>query len=239
MRRSRSRPTRIPRPSPTGTEASPTVSAEAETGGTRIERSAVGGTDVSGEARTARQDGRAIDQLRPVSFERDYTVMAPGSVLVTFGQTKVLCTASVEERVPPWMRGHGPGLGDRRVLHAAGFDARAGLPGGGQGQAVGPDAGDPAPHRPLAACGVRPRRPGRGADHRGLRRAAGRRRHAHGLHLRGLRRAARRLHPPGAGRDDPRASADRLGGGGLGRHRRRRRRCSTCPTPRTRGPRST
>ena len=50
-----------------------------------------------------------MDELRPVSFERDYTVMAPGSVLVTFGQTKVLCTASVEERVPPWMRGTGKG----------------------------------------------------------------------------------------------------------------------------------
>jgi ribonuclease PH len=61
------------------------------------------------QERTARQDGRATDQLRPVSFERDYTVMAPGSVLVTFGQTKVLCTASVEERVPPWMRGTGRG----------------------------------------------------------------------------------------------------------------------------------
>jgi ribonuclease PH len=70
----------------------------------------VSGDQVSGgDARAARQDGRATDQLRPVSFERDYTVMAPGSVLVTFGQTKVLCTASVEERVPPWMRGTGRG----------------------------------------------------------------------------------------------------------------------------------
>ncbi len=69
----------------------------------------MGGDDVSGDPRTARQDGRAVDQLRPVQFERDYTVMAPGSVLVTFGQTKVLCTASVEERVPPWMRGSGKG----------------------------------------------------------------------------------------------------------------------------------
>ncbi len=60
-------------------------------------------------ARTARGDGRALDQLRPVTFQRDYTVMAPGSVLVTFGQTKVLCTASVEDRVPPWMRGSGKG----------------------------------------------------------------------------------------------------------------------------------
>jgi len=65
------------------------------------------GTDE--RARTARVDGRALDQLRPVSFQRDYTVMAPGSVLVTFGQTKVLCTASVEDRVPPWMRGTGRG----------------------------------------------------------------------------------------------------------------------------------
>ena len=64
---------------------------------------------MSGDPRAARLDGRAVDQLRPVSFERDYTVMAPGSVLVTFGQTKVLCTASVEERVPPWMRGTGRG----------------------------------------------------------------------------------------------------------------------------------
>jgi ribonuclease PH len=63
--------------------------------------------DARGDARTARGDGRALDELRPVSFERDYTVMAPGSVLVAFGQTKVLCTASVEDRVPPWMRGSG------------------------------------------------------------------------------------------------------------------------------------
>jgi ribonuclease PH len=69
----------------------------------------VGGEDVNGDPRAARQDGRAVDQLRPVRFDRDYTVMAPGSVLVTFGQTKVLCTASVEERVPPWMRGSGKG----------------------------------------------------------------------------------------------------------------------------------
>jgi ribonuclease PH len=69
----------------------------------------VGASEQSGDPRTARRDGRAIDQLRPVSFERDYTVMAPGSVLVTFGQTKVLCTASVEERVPGWMRGTGKG----------------------------------------------------------------------------------------------------------------------------------
>ncbi len=57
----------------------------------------------------ARGDGRAVDELRPVSFERDFTVFAPGSVLVSMGRTRVLCTASVEERVPPWMRGSGKG----------------------------------------------------------------------------------------------------------------------------------
>jgi ribonuclease PH len=44
-----------------------------------------------------------------VSFVRDFTEFAPGSVLVSMGKTKVLCTASVEERVPPWMRGSGKG----------------------------------------------------------------------------------------------------------------------------------
>ena len=56
-----------------------------------------------------RSDGRSIDQLRPASFERDFTILAPGSVLVSMGRTRVLCTASVEERVPPWMRGSGKG----------------------------------------------------------------------------------------------------------------------------------
>jgi len=58
---------------------------------------------------TLRDDGRALDELRPVSFVRDFTEFAPGSVLVTMGRTKVLCTASLEERVPPWMRGTGKG----------------------------------------------------------------------------------------------------------------------------------
>jgi ribonuclease PH len=56
-----------------------------------------------------RADGRALDDLRPAIFVRDFTVFAPGSVLVSMGRTKVLCTASIEERVPPWMRGSGKG----------------------------------------------------------------------------------------------------------------------------------
>ncbi|NDE59038.1 MAG: ribonuclease PH, partial [Acidimicrobiia bacterium] len=47
-----------------------------------------------------RADGRQHDELRPLSFERDFTEMAAGSVLVSFGRTRVLCTASVDEDVP-------------------------------------------------------------------------------------------------------------------------------------------
>ena len=56
-----------------------------------------------------RRDGRQPDDLRPLTFDRDYTEMAAGSVLVCMGRTRVLCTASVDERVPPWMRGKGTG----------------------------------------------------------------------------------------------------------------------------------
>jgi ribonuclease PH len=56
-----------------------------------------------------RPDGRDPDELRPITFERDYTEMAAGSVLVSFGRTRVLCTASVDEDVPRWMRGTGRG----------------------------------------------------------------------------------------------------------------------------------
>ncbi|MFM8236173.1 MAG: ribonuclease PH [Actinomycetota bacterium] len=58
---------------------------------------------------TARASGRVPDELRPVVFTRDYTEMAKGSVLVEFGRTRVLCTASLEGRVPPWLKGSGRG----------------------------------------------------------------------------------------------------------------------------------
>jgi ribonuclease PH len=58
---------------------------------------------------TARASKREADELRSVVFTRDFTVMADGSVLVEFGRTRVLCTASVEERVPPWLKGTGKG----------------------------------------------------------------------------------------------------------------------------------
>ncbi|MFK7888293.1 MAG: ribonuclease PH [Gammaproteobacteria bacterium] len=56
-----------------------------------------------------RPSGRATDQMREVSFTRHYTRHAEGSVLAQFGHTKVLCTASIEDRVPNWLRGKNRG----------------------------------------------------------------------------------------------------------------------------------
>ncbi|MFI4895433.1 MAG: ribonuclease PH [Steroidobacterales bacterium] len=56
-----------------------------------------------------RHNGRAADALRPVRFTRRFTCHAEGSVLVEFGETRVLCTASVEETVPPFLRGKAQG----------------------------------------------------------------------------------------------------------------------------------
>ncbi len=57
----------------------------------------------------SRPSGRAADQLRAVSIQRGFTRHAEGSVLVSFGDTRVLCTASVENKVPPFLRGKGEG----------------------------------------------------------------------------------------------------------------------------------
>jgi len=56
-----------------------------------------------------RHDGRQNDQLRPIHIETGYIKHPAGSVLITVGDTKVICTASIDERVPPFMRGQGKG----------------------------------------------------------------------------------------------------------------------------------
>ena len=56
-----------------------------------------------------RSDGRNNDQLRPVKFTRGFTKFAPGSVLIEQGETKVICTVSVEQGVPPWLLDSGRG----------------------------------------------------------------------------------------------------------------------------------
>ena len=114
----------------------------------------------------------------------------------------------------PPRQGHG--LGHRRVLDAAAGHRRADRARVGQGPDRRPDPRDPAPDRALAARRGGPGAARRAHDHRRLRRAPGRRRHAHRLDHRRLRRPGRRAHhlrhgaPPG-----------RQGRGGLGRHRRR------------------
>jgi ribonuclease PH len=62
-----------------------------------------------GETPIMRPSGRQANELRQVTITRNYTKHAEGSVLVEFGDTKVLCTASVEERIPPFLRGTGEG----------------------------------------------------------------------------------------------------------------------------------
>ncbi|MBO1923337.1 ribonuclease PH [Thiomicrorhabdus sp. 6S3-12] len=62
-------------------------------------------TDING----SRPSGRAADQLRAVKITKHFTKHAEGSVLIEFGDTQVICTASVEEKVPPFLRGQGQG----------------------------------------------------------------------------------------------------------------------------------
>jgi len=56
-----------------------------------------------------RHDNRRADQLRPIRVQRGFTAAAGGSVLIEAGNTKILCTASLDEQVPPWMAGKGRG----------------------------------------------------------------------------------------------------------------------------------
>lgn len=56
-----------------------------------------------------REDGRKVDSLREIKITKDFNLYAEGSVLIEFGNTKVICTASVSEKVPPFMRGQGKG----------------------------------------------------------------------------------------------------------------------------------
>jgi len=64
---------------------------------------------MSTEPELRRADGRGFNELRPVQFQRGFTSHAEGSVLVSFGATRVLCTASVLEKVPGFMKGRGIG----------------------------------------------------------------------------------------------------------------------------------
>ncbi len=120
---------------------------------------------------SVRASGRRADELRPLRITRHYTRHAEGSVLIECGDTRVLCTASVEEGRAGVPQRPGPGLAHGRVRHAAAGDQHSRAPRGGRRQAIGPDAGNPAADRPQPARRRRPRAIGRAHDPRRLRRA--------------------------------------------------------------------
>ena len=182
-----------------------------------------------------RLDGRAPDQLRPTTITRNFLLHPEGSVLVEFGATKVICTATVEDKVPPFLKGQWLGLGHRRVRDAAPLDEHPHEP--REPRTERPLAGDPAPGRPRAARRHRPRQAGRAHRVARLRRDPGRRRHPHRGHHRRLRRAGRRARPHSRRQSHRRAA--RLRGGHQRGRRRAASRCSTSTTPRIRPPRST
>ncbi|HEY0713137.1 MAG TPA: ribonuclease PH [Polyangia bacterium] len=84
-----------------------------------------------------RRDGRSPDQLRPVTITPDYTRWAEGSVLIEFGETKVICTASVENKLPPFLENKNQGwvTGEYAMLPRS-THTRSGRNPGGRGQEI-------------------------------------------------------------------------------------------------------
>ena len=139
-----------------------------------------------------RHDGRSPTDLRPVKITRGFTKATPGSVLYESGRTKVLVTASVEDRVPPWMQGRGQGwlTAEYSMLPGSTPDRKAARHDDQPRRR--PHPRDPAPHRPLAPIGARRRGAGRANRLDRLRRPRGRRRDPHRRDQRRLPRRGRR-----------------------------------------------
>src|SRR5919202_4554247 len=107
----------------------------------------------------ARPDGRAPDQLRPVTLQRNWSTHPEGSVLVEFGGTRVLCAASVTEGVPRWRKGTGLGWVTAeyamlpRATHTRGErESVKGRIGGGTPQISPPGGGRPRAGRGYSAA---------------------------------------------------------------------------------------
>src|SRR6476646_2820241 len=84
-----------------------------------------------------RSDGRKPDELRPILITPDCNRYAEGSALVAFGETQVICTASVEEKVPPFLEGEGKGLVNAEyAMLPRSTHTRSGRAGGGRGQEI-------------------------------------------------------------------------------------------------------
>jgi ribonuclease PH len=84
-----------------------------------------------------RPDGRRPDQLRAISIEPDFNRYAEGSVLIAFGETRVICTASVEEKIPPFLEGQGRGwITAEYAMLPRSTHTRSGRNPGGRGQEI-------------------------------------------------------------------------------------------------------
>ncbi len=167
-----------------------------------------------------RADGRAPDELRPVSIEPRFLASTRASCLIRMGATWVLCSAAVEEQVPPFRQGSGQGLGDQRVRHDPAVEQPAHpLESRHQRRAA---AGDQPIDRTLHPRRDRPQQAGRTPDSDRLHGAPGRRRHAHGERHRRLRRARARRAGPARGAEAHRESIDHTGCRGQRRAGRRR-----------------
>ena len=97
----------------------------------------------------SRADGRAADDLRPIEIVPGFISSATGSVLFEIGQTRLICTAMVEETVPGWMRGRGTGWVTSEYGMLPGTTATRSRR--SRGQAGRADGRDPAADRPVAA----------------------------------------------------------------------------------------
>ena len=174
------------------------------------------------------------DQLRPLRITRNFTRHAEGSVLIEIGDTQVLCTASVEDGVPAFLKGSGEGwlTAEYGMLPRSTHTRDAAR--GRRRQAVGTHAGDPAPDRPQPARGHRSCRARRAHDPDRLRRAAGRRRHALRVDHRRVRRARRRDRAGAASAASSPASRCAISSPRCRSASSTACRCSTSTTPRTR-----
>ena len=179
-----------------------------------------------------RPSRRQPDELRAISLERGVVKYAEGSCFVKFGDTHVLVTATLEDRLPPWLKGQGARLGHRRIRHAAARHVGTHAPRGIGRQAERPHHRDPAADRAQPARGARSRRARRTADHRRLRRDPGRRRNPHRRHHRRLGGALRLRRLDEGARDGEGRAAARPRRRRLLRHLQRVRRCSTSTMPR-------
>ena len=141
---------------------------------------------------TLRTDGRACDMLRPIIFERAINRYAEGSALIRWGNTHVLCTASVDDKSAALPSRLGQRLDNGGIRDAPALDAEPHAARDKPRKARRARQRDTAAHRPLAARRRRHDAPRRTHDNDRLRRSAGRRRHEDSVDIRGLRRALRR-----------------------------------------------